>query len=170
MGSLTDIDQEGFATAAFHSFPDMLRPDPFSGDYGSNFFGHAWNTATYIVHHPEFGWVVFGGNVKVQGTAITVTPRDSFRARIYLAPLGLWLTLDAGKFEVLEVNSSTGAVRIGLAGATEFTPVARLSVEQPAKTISVGAYRPTAPLRSERNAYVIPLQKETTWVELNPGH
>ncbi len=54
MGPLTDIDQEGFASAAFHGFPDMLRRDPITGDYGPNFFGHAWNTATYIVHHPAW--------------------------------------------------------------------------------------------------------------------
>ena len=49
MGALTNIDQEGFASAAFHSFPDMLKPDPISGDYAPNFFGHALNTATYVV-------------------------------------------------------------------------------------------------------------------------
>ena len=54
--------------AAFHGFPDMLRHDPISGDYGPNFFGHAWNTATYIVDHPEFGWVAFGGNTGSRAT------------------------------------------------------------------------------------------------------
>ena len=170
MGALTDIDQEGFASAAFHGFPDMLKPDPLSGDYGPNFFGHAWNTATYVVDHPEFGWVAFGGNVKVRGGLITVTPRDSFRSRIYVAPLGLWLTLDAGNFVSLEVNSSTGIVRVGLAGATEVTPEARLRVEQPAKIGGVGIYRAESTLKSERGAYVVPLREETTWLELNSGH
>src|SRR5579862_410614 len=123
MGALTDIDQEGFAAAAFHGFPDMLEPDPYSGDYGPNFFGHAWNTATYIVNHPEFGWIAFGGNIATRGKIVTVTPRDSFRARVYIAPLGLWLTLDAGTFERIEVNSKTGEVRLGLSGATPFTTV-----------------------------------------------
>src|ERR1022692_1199213 len=170
MGALTDIDQEGFATAAFHSFPDMLKPDPLSGDYGPNFFGHAWNTATYVVDHPEFGWVAFGGNVTVQRGVITVTPRDSFRSRIYLAPLGLWLTLDAGNFESLEFDSSARVVRVALAGATGFTPEAKLRVEQPAKINGVGPYRPVSPLKSERDAYLIPLRAERTWVELTSGH
>ena len=63
MGAITNIDQEGFASAAFHAFPDMLSFDPLSGDYGPNFFGHALNAATYVVNHPEFGWQAFGGNV-----------------------------------------------------------------------------------------------------------
>ncbi len=165
MGALTDIDEEGFASAAFHAFPDMLKPDPLSGDYGPNFFGHAWNTATYIVDHPQFGWLAFGGNVEKDHDIVKVTPLDSFRSRIYVASLGLWLTLDAGNFERIEVNTRTGAVRVGLAVATHFAPVARLQVEQPAQGKGV-VYRPTAPLRSERGALVVRLGKQITWIEL----
>ncbi len=168
MGSLTDIDQEGFASAAFHAFPDTLKSDPLSGDYGPNFFGHAFNTATYIIHHPEFGWLAFGGNVQTEGSAVKVTPLNSFRTRVYLASAGLWLTLDAGHFDGVEVNANTGAVRVGLAAATQFTPTARLRVEQPGKVSGVGVYHPTMPLTSERDAYVVPLTGGTTWVELTP--
>ena len=166
MGPLTDIDQEGFASAAFHGFPDMLRHDPITGDYGPNFFGHAWNTATYIVHHPDFGWVAFGGNIRIKGETVQVTPLDSYRSRVYVASLGLWLTLDAGTFESVEVNPKSGAVRVGLSGATQFTSAARLRVEQPAKVAGVGTYHPVTTLESERDAYVIPLKKGTTWIDL----
>jgi hypothetical protein len=166
MGALTDIDQDGFAAAAFHGFPDMLRPDPYSGDYGPNFFGHAWNTATYIVDHPDFGWIAFGGNVKTLGDVVTVTPRDSYRARVYIASLGLWVTLDAGEFENVEVNHRTGAVRVRLAAVTEATPEALLRIEQPAKVNGVGEYHPASPLESRRGAYVVPLQKEAISLEL----
>jgi hypothetical protein len=166
MGALTDIDQQGFASAAFHAFPDMLKFDPYSGDYGPNFFGHALNTATYIVNHPEFGLLAFGGNIKVQGSTISVTPLDSFRMRVYVASLGLWLTLDAGQFDAVEINSKTGVVRLGFAPATEFTPAAYLRVEQPAKINGVGAYQLDKSFTLERGAYVVPLHKGTTWVEL----
>jgi hypothetical protein len=149
MGALTDIDQEGFASAAFHSFPDMLKLDPLSGDYGPNFFGHAWNTATYVVNHPEFGWIAFGGNVSVRGTSIKITPLDSFRSRIYIAPLGLWLTLDAGTFESVELDSSSGVVRVGFAASTEATPEARMRIYQPAKISGVGNYQPGGSLTAE---------------------
>jgi hypothetical protein len=166
MGVLSDIDQQGFLAPAFHAFPDALRFDPISGDNGPNFFGHAFNTATYIAHHPEFGWLAFGGNLKVEGNTVKVTPLDSFRMRVYVASLGLWLTLDAGKFQSVEVNPETGTVRVGLADATQFTTEARLRVEQPAKVKGVGTYRPAKQLKVERDAYVVPLSKETTWVEL----
>src|SRR5215475_2066324 len=122
MGAITNIDQEGFASAAFHAFPDMLKFDPLSGDYGPNFFGHALNAATYVVNHPEFGWLAFGGNLEVKGATVKVTPLDSFRMRVYVAPLGAWLTLDAGAFESLEFNSTTGALRVELAPANAYTP------------------------------------------------
>jgi len=168
MGALTDIDEEGFATAAFHSFPDMLKPDPYTGDYGPNFFGHAWNTATYLVNHPEYGWVAFGGNVKVQDGVVTVTPRDSSRQRIFVASLGLWLTLDAGTFDGLEFDPNTGIVRVGLTRSNQFTPAARLRVEQPTKINGKVTYVPTSPLNSEGGSYRVPLGNETMWVQLAP--
>lgn len=168
MGALTDIDQEGFAAAAFHSFPDMLKPDPLSGDYGPNFFGHAWDTATYVVNHPEFGWVGFGGNVATAGAVVKVTPLDSARTRIYLAPYGLWLTLDAGTFDSLELNPKTGVLRVGLSPSDRFTPEARLRIEQPARISGIGKFYPATRFKVERDAYIIPLNKKVTWLELSP--
>jgi hypothetical protein len=168
MGALTDIDQEGFGSVAFHGFPDMLAPDPYTGDYGPNYFGHAWNTATYIVDHPEFGWVAFGGNLEMRGQSIKVTPLDSARSRIYIAPYGLWLTLDAGKFESVELDSKTGEVRVQLSPADEFTSTARLLIDRPAKLKGVGNYAPVVTLAKERGAYVVPLSTTTTEVKLAP--
>ncbi len=165
MGALTDIDQEGFASAAFHAFPDMLKSDPLSGDYGPNFFGFAWNTATYVVHDPEFAWLAFGGNVKAKNGVIRVTPLDGYRSRIYLAPMGLWLTLDAGTFEEIELDTRENRVRVGLSPATQFTQTARLHVEQPA--IHGGKkFLPVQPFNQERGAFVVPLIKETQQIEL----
>jgi hypothetical protein len=166
MGVLADIDQEGFLSPAFHSFPDMLRSDPVSGDNGPNFFGHAWDSATYVVQHPEFGWVAFGGNIKTEGDLVKATPLDAFRGRIYVASAGLWLTLDSGRFESLEINSKTRLVRVELAPASQFTPTGRLRIEQPAKIPSAGKYHPSRLFSQERGAYVVPLARTATWIEL----
>lgn len=166
MGTLTDIDEEGFLAAAFHAFPDLLRPDGITGDNGPNLFGHAWNTATYVVHRPEFGWVAFGGNIREEGQTIKVTPLDSFRMRVYVASEGLWLTLDAGQFEALELNTKTGAIRVGLAPATQYLHAARLRIEQPGKIGGAKPYQPAKPWKQERGAYVVPLGTGTTWMEL----
>ena len=167
MAPLSNIDPDGFAAAAFHSSPSLMKWDTYSGDYGPNFFGHALNTATYVVKHTEFGWLAFGGNVKTSGNWVKVRPLDSFRRRIYLAPSGLWLTLDAGTFESVEFNAKTRAVRLELSPQTPFAYQARLRIEQPAK-IS-GTYHPREPFTNERDAFTIPLRDKATWIELSDG-
>jgi hypothetical protein len=167
LGALTNIDEEGFASAAFHSFPSTLRWDDYSGDYGPNFLGYALNAAAYVVDHPEFGWQAFGGNVSVDGETVSVTPIDAFRMRVYVAPSGLWLTLDAGQFERVEIDTATGTVRVALAAADEFTPAARLRIEQPAQSNGVASFAPDGQFDSERGAFTVPLGADTTWITLN---
>ena len=166
-GALANIDEEGFLSPAFHAFPDILRPDPVSGDNGPNMFGHALGTAAYVVRHPEFDWLALGGNIERRGRMVQVTPLDSSRFRVYLAPLGLWLTLDAGMFDMLELDPRARTVRVALAAADAFTPSARLRIEQPAPIAGIGHFHPSARFDLERGAYVIPLSKGTVWIELN---
>jgi len=119
------------------------------------------------VNDPQFGWLAFGGNLSKESDVVKVTPLDSARSRIYVAPYGLWLTLDAGNFVGLQVNARTGVFRISFAAATQFTPEARLRIEQPAKVSKDRHFRPITRLRSERQAYVIPLTKTVTSVEFS---
>lgn len=164
MGALSNIDREGFASVAFHSFPSTLKWDPYTGDYGPNFFGHAFNAATYVIKHPEFGWQSFGGNLSVNGTWVNVKALDSLRRRVYIASLGLWLTLDAGTFEEVAINTRTNVVRVTLSPADAFTPNARLRIEQPAKS---GMYVPRQKFVNERDAFTIPLRRSSTTIELS---
>jgi hypothetical protein len=170
MGELSNIDEEGFASAAFHSFPDRLAFDPYSGDYGSGFWGYAMNTATYLADDSELGWIAFGGNLKKKNETITVTPMDSFRSRLYISPLGLWLTLDAGKFKRAVFDPQTGSVRLTLESGGEFTPEAHLRIEQPAKLPGIGEYHPSKVFNLERGAYIVPLNSAATEVMLKPAH
>jgi hypothetical protein len=169
-GALSSIDQDGFAACAFHSDPARLRWDTYSGDYGVNFFGHALTAACYIVDHPDFGWLAFGGNLHTapDGT-ITVQPLDSFHKRLYIAPCGLYLTLDAGTFENVSINPATHAVSITLSPADPYTPVARLRIDQPAKLEGIAPFLPPAKLAQERGATVIPLGVNPVSITLQPG-
>jgi hypothetical protein len=167
MGALAAIDQDGFPSAAFHSNPAILKWDTYTGDCGPSFYSLAVNTATYLINHPDFGWQAFGGDVKTSGDWVTTTPKDAFRMKFYVASLGLWMTLDAGTFESVAVNTKTHAVRVILSPSDQFTPDARLRIEQPAKVAGIGEFHPTGAARTqERGAYVIPLSKRTTEVVL----
>jgi len=168
------VTREGFGPSAFHAYPSTLRIDGYSGDYGPGFFGHAVNTATYLVRHPELGWLAFGGNLQAAGapgvaaeeSAVRVVPRDAARSRVYLAPLGLWLTLDAGAFESVELGADE--VRVTLSPATASTPRALLRVARPAELEGVGDFVPDGGYRVERGAWVVPLGEGPTEVVLRP--
>jgi len=162
VGALANITQEGFPPAAFHSYPSTLEIDGITGDYGPGFLGHAINTGAYLVRHPEFGWVAFGGNLTADGESVTVRPLDAARSQVYLAPLGLFLTLDAGEFESVEL--SPDGVRVRLAPAHVHTSEARLRVEVPAKVGRELSPEGTYPM--ERGAYVVALGSGPTEVLL----
>ncbi len=165
MGSIANVTQDGFGPCAFHAYPSTLRIDGYSGDYGSNFFGHAVNTGTYVVDDPQLGWLAFGGNLTVDGDAVRVRVLDSARRRLYVAPLGLWVTLDAGTLESAEIRGHT--VRLTLSPADAHTPRAFLRVSQPAKVQGVGLVTPEERYARERGAYVVPLGTGTTEVVLH---
>ncbi len=157
MGELSNIDQNGFGSAAFHAFPDMLAGDPYSGDYGSGFWGFAVNTATYVVRDPVLGWLCFGGVLQDSHGEIGVAPLDAARSRVYLAPAGLWITLDAGRIRHVQFNLHGGVVRVTLDPASDITRAAYLRLEQPAAVAGTGRYQPVEPFSLERGAWVVPL-------------
>lgn len=168
MGTLSNIQADGFPSMAFHAFPDTLDWDAITGDVGLNIFGHAMGTGTYVVNHNEFGWLAFGGNLSVAGTKVTVIPRDSFRQRLYVAPLGLWLVLEAGKFQKAEMDK--GSIALTLSPADEFVSQARLQIEQPATIAGSQIFIPTESFTKERDAYTIPLGVGGAKIVLANGH
>jgi len=155
MGAIANVTQDGFGPSGFHAYPSTLRIDGYSGDYGSGFLGHAVNTGTYVTQHPELGWLAFGGELAVDGSGVRVRPLDSARSRIFLASEGLWLTLDAGTFQEVEIQGDQ--LRITLSPATPTTPLARLRVERPGMGGGMEAWPPSNPLAIERGAYLVPL-------------
>ena len=176
MGGIANVTRDGFGPSAFHAYPSTLRIDGYSGDYGPGFFGHAVGTGTYVVNDPVFGWLAFGGNLSVASRdtesalddaagMVRVVPLDAARSRVYLAPLGLWLTLDAGAFEAVELSGAV--VRVTLSPATATVRSARLRVEQPAAIEGVGPIAPAESFPMERGAYVVPLGGGPTVVGLD---
>lgn len=166
MGTLTNIDQEGFGSAAFHSNPDLLRFDGYNGDYGTAFYGYAYGIGSYLARHPVFGNVGFGGSTQERGSIVSIVPRDGFRTRVFLAEAGLWLTLDAGKFARVDYDRNSGNVSVYLDRADQFTSKAQLRVES---TKSGAGYQPSATLSKQRGRYVITLGESETSVQLRPA-
>jgi hypothetical protein len=162
MGSISNITEDGFAPAAFHAYPSTLKNDGITGDYGSGFFGYAVNTSSYILEHKDFGWLAFGGNLKKEGNVIDVRLTTAARSAVYIAPAGLWISLDAGKIESVAYNMSTGEVNLKLEKADQFTPTAVIRITQPAKLPGVGQYQIKNVIKSDRAAQLVNLSSTTT--------
>jgi len=158
MGAISNITHEGFGPCGFHAFPSTLKIDGYSGDYGPGFFGHVMNTGTYVINHLEYGWLCFGGNISEKGEWIEVTPLDSARNRIYLASQGLWLTLDAGKFEKVRFNKSMSIVEFTIKGQGNYASQAYLRISQPAGTKRKRSFKMGKNYALVREAYVIPIE------------
>ncbi|PXY42378.1 hypothetical protein DMB65_03880 [Flavobacterium cheongpyeongense] len=156
LGGISNITEDGFGPAAFHSYPTELRMDYLSGDYGSGFYGYAVNTATYITKEDDLGWLAFGGNLTTKGDVVEIQLTTAAKSKVFISQKQLWLTLDAGTFEKVSYNTKTDEVSITLNPANEFTPNAYLRIN---KDI-------TLPYTKERGAYEIPLQKKSLTIKL----
>ena len=114
-GPLSNIDQAGFASASFHSWPDTLKWDGYSGDYGPGFVGLALNSGVYIAQDSSKGTLVFGGDQADNGA---ITPRDASRKRVFVGSMGVGIEIDAGAITQVTVSGSTVTLTVsqGLSG------------------------------------------------------
>ncbi|KAI2465948.1 hypothetical protein F4781DRAFT_371439 [Annulohypoxylon bovei var. microspora] len=157
-GPLSNINEAGFASASFHSFPDTLKWDGYSGDYGPGFLGMALGSGTYVAQHQTFGLLAYGGVLSSEsGGRVSVQTNGPVTQRFFIGPLGLTVTVDAGSIRSFSYDGSSGAVSVALtqsAGSLK-AAAAVLWVETNGKS---GAYRVSgSEARQERSGWRIPL-------------
>ena len=124
-GTLANIDPETGATSmGLHMLPHILDYDPHSGDYGLGFFGHAIQSASYVVFDDQsFGgyggahqWKCYQCNF-IDGRpisydrkdiflldAFSVEPKDSMHIRAFVEPICLYIVLDTGHIKTLKFD------------------------------------------------------------------
>lgn len=165
LGTLSNITEDGFAPAAFHSFPSTLKNDGISGDYGPGFYGYAVNSATFLTKNDEFGWLAFGGNLTDdKAGTVKVELTTAAKSRVYISPLKLWLTLDAGQFKSVTLDRETSKLEVELNPSNEFTPRAYLRVKSydADSDVSIKEYT-----KNKRGQYEIPLGNDPVKFSLN---
>ncbi|KAK4508188.1 hypothetical protein PRZ48_001926 [Zasmidium cellare] len=154
MGSTTNIRSDGSSANAFHSYPDTLKWDGYSGDYGPNFLGHIAGSRTYLVEHNDFGWLAFGGNLAVDGDSITVEPKDMVKRGVYVASLGLALDIDAGVIKDFKYDASAKSLVVNFDKVDGGASTATLVYED---TLSSGVKLTTGGLKQQRGGYAVQL-------------
>ena len=98
--------------------------------------------------------------------SVTIRPRDGARTRLFVAPAGQWITLEAGRIAAARYTPATGAIVLTLDPADAHTPRARLFVT---RTVARGRnYIPTSGT-ADRGGIALPLGAGTTEVTLRPA-
>jgi hypothetical protein len=118
---LPNFDENGAPSLGFHTYPFVQAHDPNSADFGLGFFGHSTGAAAALVNHTLLGWRCFLCNA-VPGagaTSVTIFPRDSFRVRVFVEFLGLFLRAWTGAIDnvVVDLAASTVTVTFEAPGA-----------------------------------------------------
>ncbi|KAK3322684.1 hypothetical protein B0H66DRAFT_620425 [Apodospora peruviana] len=162
-GPLTNINREGFASASFHSWPETLKWDGYSGDYGPNFVGLALGSGTYLVEDNEFGGlVVYGGSLDQtqatkSGVVATVQTQDAFRRRVFIGPLKLLVSVDAGVIVSFTYRAVDASVSL-LLSQMEGGPMASSAVVWLETTAGTAKFTVTNPgLAQTRLGWQVPL-------------
>jgi hypothetical protein len=101
--------------------------------------------------------VAFSGLLTQKGRWVTTKVTTASQARIFIAPIGLWITTDAGRIEEVAYNEKTGAVRITLAEADAHTSSAYLRL---ATTSDHAKYFLTGYETDQHGRYNVPLTAE----------
>jgi hypothetical protein len=165
-GPVSSINQDGFAAASFHSWPDTLKWDGFSGDYGPNFVGLVLGTGTYVVQDSDVGLVAYGGVLTSSGTSVSVQTADPVRRRIFIGPLGVLITVDAGIINNFSYLPRTGSINITLSQLSD-VPVAANAVLWVESTTGTRNYSvATTGITKTRLGWQIPLSSASVTVQL----
>ena len=167
---LTNIDEGGFASAAFHSFPELLKWDPYSGDYGQGFLGLALGQTVYIVKDSKLGIQAFGGDIdepRSSATLTVVAPKDAVRRRVFVADLGLKVEISAGAIEEISYEEITQELSLIVVPAISDSALQARSaivwLEQPGSD-TLGFT--VAGAQQERRGFVVDLANGSTSVRI----
>ena len=170
LGHLSNIHPSGAASMAWHGDPALLRRDAFSGDYGIGLYGYWRSAASYVACMPPHGWVCMlcdlvvglgdgaqnggstdGGHCD-EHTHLTITPRDALRRRVYIAPLGLTISVEGAAIAQLETWPAERRIAVTL--------VAHAAAPSVQATLFVSAERIEPPPAAAASSYAATCEDE----------
>ncbi|KAI1151115.1 hypothetical protein F4825DRAFT_372278 [Nemania diffusa] len=167
-GPLSNINQDGFAAASFHSWPNTLKWDGYSGDYGPGFLGMALGSGTYVAQHKTFGLLAYGGTItsSAGASSVAVTTQGPVRRKVFIGPLNVLLTTDAGAIESFSYASDGSSISLTL---TQISggPSASSAVVWVETTSGSAKYMVSSPaVTQSRQGWPIPLSSSAVTVQL----
>ncbi|KAF3768781.1 hypothetical protein M406DRAFT_286769 [Cryphonectria parasitica EP155] len=170
-GPLSNIRADGCASAAFHSWPETLQWDAYSGDYGPNHSGLVMGTGTYLAWDAELGRLVaYGGLLDDDGAGtVTVSPRDVARRKVFVGPIGLLVEVDAGVIESFAYTTANASLVVTL-GQLDGVPTTNSTVMWLSREEGDAGYEVTGTSVTEaRLGWQIPLGSGSVSVNIVPS-
>lgn len=83
----------------------------------------ALNSGTYVAQEEDLGLVAYGGILSNDGGSVTVQPKGPVRRRVFIGPLSVLISVDAGEVQEFGYNAEEGTVSVTL-GQQDGSPVA----------------------------------------------
>ncbi|KAI0389158.1 hypothetical protein F5Y17DRAFT_463010 [Xylariaceae sp. FL0594] len=170
-GPLSNINRDGFASASFHSWPDTLKWDGYSGDYGPGFLGMALGSGTYVAQHKALGLLVYGGHLTSSSGAgtgtVSVTADGPVRRRVFIGSLGVLITTDAGSIDSFSYAGDGSSISLSLT-QNGGGPSATSAVVWVETTVGAAAnYTVSTPSATQsRQGWSVPLSSSAVIVQL----
>ncbi|KAI1432128.1 hypothetical protein GGR50DRAFT_625115 [Xylaria sp. CBS 124048] len=172
-GPLSNINEDGFAAASFHSWPDTLKWDGYSGDYGPGFLGMVLGSGTYVAEDSDLGLLVYGGTLTSSADgdgdadSVNVTTQGPVRRKIFIGPLGLQITTDAGSIDSFSYKSDKSSISVTL-GQLPDGPSANATLLWVEATSGSANYTVASPRATQaRLGWSIPLSSSAVTVQLS---
>lgn len=158
IGTMSSILEDGFGSTGFHSRPDYWNWDPLSGDTGTSIAMYMQSARSVVLNHVSVGgWAGFGAEVNLDGEKLHIVPQDGLRQRLFVAPIGLYVTLRTGKIQSATYDISSHDLDLTLDPATEYVPCAKLEVTTTAWTEAAALYKVQSASGNEPGVAVIKL-------------
>jgi len=125
-GQMGNIDETGAPAIYFHALPHVMEYDAYSGDYGLGFFGSSLEASSTLVLDSRLGPLCYlcdliepRSELPADVASYTFAPRDAYRQRVYLEPLGLYLQADAGVIASVSLDLGGRSIRVVFASPSE---------------------------------------------------
>ena len=133
----------------FHAYPHVMTHDPYSGDYGLGFFGSSLQSSATFVLDDALGPLCYlcdtsplnassvdlimsqDGSLPLKASsadlsvslntssAHLIVPRDAYRQRVYLEPIGTYVQTDTGVIQSMILNLQNCSIHINFAPANK---------------------------------------------------
>jgi hypothetical protein len=125
-------------------------------------------SGTFVADDPDLGLVAYGGILSSEGSSVVVEPRDAVRKRVFIGPLSVLVSIDAGAIGQFSYNAGAGSVSVTVeqqSGAPVASQVA-IWVESTAGD-SWTASADSANIQSGRGGWVVSLGGDGATFELS---